>query len=181
MRTAIAHRGPASFRIKLVHSRLIVQGYVSFNEFWSSADLFAFPAYLPENPADLGFNEASDVLQAWRKTCVQQAYRFKVPLPAPASTRSAVSLWEGVTELRGLQKPSCRGWDLLWEGWSGRPDSNRRHQPWQGCTLPAELLPLAGLSHSRKRPAGCQFNAIVMPKPQSCNFVFHPIVTSVNN
>ena len=28
--------------------------------------------------------------------------------------------------------------------WSGRPDSNRRHRPWQGRTLPAELLPLGG-------------------------------------
>src|SRR5688500_15251040 len=27
-------------------------------------------------------------------------------------------------------------------GWSGKPDSNRRHQPWQGCTLPTELFPL---------------------------------------
>src|ERR1035441_9219762 len=27
--------------------------------------------------------------------------------------------------------------------WSGRPDSNRRHRPWQGRTLPAELLPLS--------------------------------------
>src|SRR5438445_12599813 len=26
---------------------------------------------------------------------------------------------------------------------SGRRDSNPRHQPWQGCTLPAELLPRA--------------------------------------
>ncbi len=26
--------------------------------------------------------------------------------------------------------------------WSGRPDSNRRHRPWQGRTLPTELLPL---------------------------------------
>ena len=25
--------------------------------------------------------------------------------------------------------------------WSGRRDSNPRHQPWQGCALPAELLP----------------------------------------
>src|SRR5687768_12795092 len=24
---------------------------------------------------------------------------------------------------------------------SGRRDSNPRHQPWQGCTLPTELLP----------------------------------------
>src|SRR5690554_1375837 len=31
--------------------------------------------------------------------------------------------------------------------WSGRPDSNRRHLPWQGSALPAELLPrsLTGL------------------------------------
>ena len=26
--------------------------------------------------------------------------------------------------------------------WSGRPGSNRRPQPWQGCALPTELLPL---------------------------------------
>ena len=25
--------------------------------------------------------------------------------------------------------------------WSGRRDSNPRHQPWQGCTLPTELRP----------------------------------------
>ena len=25
--------------------------------------------------------------------------------------------------------------------WSGRRDSNSRHQPWQGCTLPTELRP----------------------------------------
>ena len=29
-------------------------------------------------------------------------------------------------------------------GWSGRPDSNRRHRPWQGRTLPTELLPRDG-------------------------------------
>ncbi len=32
-------------------------------------------------------------------------------------------------------------WDWSRVGWSGRRDSNPRHQPWQGCTLPAELLP----------------------------------------
>src|SRR5699024_3471810 len=26
--------------------------------------------------------------------------------------------------------------------WSGKPDSNRRPQPWQGCALPTELFPL---------------------------------------
>src|SRR5207247_8593815 len=33
--------------------------------------------------------------------------------------------------------------------WSGRPDSNRRHRPWQGRTLPTELLPPDGKLHSR--------------------------------
>ncbi len=43
--------------------------------------------------------------------------------------------------------------------WSGRPDSNRRHQPWQGCTLPTELLPLiwsAVLPIVTPRPAKSQ-------------------------
>src|SRR5215471_10431659 len=32
-----------------------------------------------------------------------------------------------------------------WQGfWSGRRDSNPRHRPWQGRTLPAELLPPDG-------------------------------------
>ena len=26
--------------------------------------------------------------------------------------------------------------------WSGKPGSNRRPQPWQGCALPTELFPL---------------------------------------
>src|SRR6185312_5169772 len=41
------------------------------------------------------------------------------------------------------------------KGWSGRRDSNPRHQPWQGCTLPAELLPLnsgPSIFPSRVRP-----------------------------
>src|SRR5438094_144992 len=33
--------------------------------------------------------------------------------------------------------------------WSGRRDSNPRHRPWQGRTLPAELLPPDGNPHSR--------------------------------
>ena len=33
-------------------------------------------------------------------------------------------------------------------GWSGRRDSNPRHRPWQGRTLPTELLPLANPQHS---------------------------------
>src|ERR1051326_3100584 len=33
--------------------------------------------------------------------------------------------------------------------WSGQPDSNRRHQPWQGCTLPTELCPLTDAERRR--------------------------------
>ena len=36
--------------------------------------------------------------------------------------------------------------------WSGRRDSNSRHPPWQGGTLPAELLPLALLFSSLVLP-----------------------------
>ena len=32
--------------------------------------------------------------------------------------------------------------------WSGRPDSNRRPQPWQGCALPTEPRPRAEVSLS---------------------------------
>ena len=28
------------------------------------------------------------------------------------------------------------------KNWSGKPGSNWRPQPWQGCALPAELFPL---------------------------------------
>src|SRR5271165_2844385 len=38
-----------------------------------------------------------------------------------------------------------------WVYWSGRPGSNRRHRPWQGRTLPAELLPLRGLFNILQR------------------------------
>ncbi len=47
-----------------------------------------------------------------------------------------------------LSRHGIKGGD--WSEWSGRRDSNPRHQPWQGCTLPAELLPLSNqLSLSR--------------------------------
>ena len=31
--------------------------------------------------------------------------------------------------------------------WSGKPDSNWRPQPWQGCALPTELFPLVSSSY----------------------------------
>ena len=30
------------------------------------------------------------------------------------------------------------------KNWSGKPGSNWRPQPWQGCALPTELFPLIG-------------------------------------
>ena len=38
----------------------------------------------------------------------------------------------------------CRSWPALPTNcgiWSGKPGSNRRPQPWQGCALPTELRP----------------------------------------
>src|ERR1041385_581470 len=49
-------------------------------------------------------------------------------------TRLSVLSWDVAVRIG-----SCLGVEL---DWSGRRDSNPRHQPWQGCTLPAELLPL---------------------------------------
>src|SRR5437899_10535173 len=49
--------------------------------------------------------------------------------------------------LRGSRAPGVYGQSTrvrMIRGWSGRRDSNPRHQPWQGCTLPAELLPHRG-------------------------------------
>src|ERR1700733_8596035 len=55
--------------------------------------------------------------------------------------------------LRSLQK---------FFGWSGRRDSNPRHQPWQGCTLPAELLP-----RGKKNAAKTATEIIVARQPGS--------------
>src|SRR5262249_5662487 len=38
------------------------------------------------------------------------------------------------------------------KSWSGRPESNRRHRPWKGHTVPAELLPPAGKSYCPPEP-----------------------------
>ena len=35
--------------------------------------------------------------------------------------------------------------------WSGKPDSNRRPQPWQGCALPTELFPQTRHSNTESR------------------------------
>ncbi len=45
-----------------------------------------------------------------------------------------------VTGSKGLQLSFVSTVEL--DDWSGRRDSNPRHRPWQGRTLPAELLPL---------------------------------------
>ena len=51
------------------------------------------------------------------------------------------SAWNAAKRLQELKK-----------GWSGQPDSNRRHQPWQGCTLPTELCPLDRSSRRVVKP-----------------------------
>ena len=40
--------------------------------------------------------------------------------------------------------------------WSGKPGSNRRPQPWQGCALPTELFPHTPkcLALTKWRPVG---------------------------
>src|SRR5581483_7230456 len=48
--------------------------------------------------------------------------------------------------------------------WSGRRDSNPRHQPWQGCTLPAELLPRRQNSIVSRPDAGV--NSLAEPRLQ---------------
>src|SRR5262249_48876253 len=50
----------------------------------------------------------------------------------------------GDTRVRGPRMEACGGA----RDWSGRRDSNPRHRPWQGRTLPAELLPRAADPYS---------------------------------
>src|SRR2546426_5704423 len=56
--------------------------------------------------------------------------------------------------------------------WSGRPDSNPRHRPWQGRTLPTELLPPDGKLHSRAEtfPVSNGVTTATQPK-QSKEFI----------
>jgi hypothetical protein len=69
-----------------------------------------------------------------------------------------------------------KGRRLLPEFWSGRRVSNSRPQPWQGCALPTELLPLRSViticknwsgrrvSNSRPQPwQGCALPTELLP------------------
>src|SRR5271170_1982413 len=57
---------------------------------------------------------------------------------------------------------------LVPEEWSGRRDSNPRHRPWQGRTLPAELLPrLPEISIVALPAAACQMK---LQTSQGCWF-----------
>ena len=56
--------------------------------------------------------------------------------PVGASTQNR-------TEISSLEGWSNNRYTIL-AYWSGRPGSNRRPQPWQGCALPTELLPQMG-------------------------------------
>lgn len=59
----------------------------------------------------------------------------------PAQTRDRV---EGTGDVKSVQRDLApEALDLKGEGKSGKRDSNSRLQPWEGCTLPTELFPLA--------------------------------------
>src|ERR1700676_2746125 len=59
--------------------------------------------------------------------------------------------------MAGLLSTVRKSLGLVPEDWSGRRDSNPRHRPWQGRTLPAELLPQPPeISIVALRAAGCQ-------------------------
>src|SRR5579859_7142583 len=67
-------------------------------------------------------------------------------------------------DVRGKPKDSVVGAERGKSSeWSGRRDSNPRHQPWQGCTLPAELLPLERNFYSLLNGTGLS-NTIVTPR-----------------
>src|SRR6185295_9081948 len=51
--------------------------------------------------------------------------------------------------------------------WSGKPDSNRRHPPWQGGALPAELFPPTDRA-ARLAPAQSGLNSTLYAIPKGC-------------
>jgi hypothetical protein len=68
-----------------------------------------------------------------------------------------------ITDLLSRHCFHCKKGKLLWASlfllfWSGRRGSNSRPQPWQGCALPTELLPLC--------TTYCQRKAVQNYKPQ---------------
>src|SRR6056297_2890958 len=103
------------------------------------------------------------------------------PEKEKAGYNPALFFWSGKRDLNPRLQPwqGCtlplsysRGWrrhpDLNWRikvlqtsalplgyaasCWSGKRDLNPRLQPWQGCTLPAELFPLLLASRLRRHP-----------------------------
>ncbi len=64
---------------------------------------------------------------------------------------------EPVSSLKSAAKPPPGRW-------SGRRGSNPRHRPWQGRTLPAELLPLATTLILGAPPSGCQQSLTGLPR-----------------
>ena len=64
-----------------------------------------------------------------------------------------------------LSEKKGKLWASLFHVWSGKRGSNSRPQPWQGCALPTELLPLERQSIAEKRPTLHRpaFNVSQMP------------------
>ena len=55
---------------------------------------------------------------------------------------------------------------------SGRRDLNPRHQPWQGCALPTELLPHAFVSLAKSSAGGMSYSRVFILIWESLGF--HP-------
>jgi hypothetical protein len=66
---------------------------------------------------------------------------------------------------RAEKRPPGRA-ALLKISWSGKRDSNPRHQPWQGCTLPTELFPLTSTASANfsQRPGHCQATSATLQR-----------------
>jgi hypothetical protein len=64
--------------------------------------------------------------------------------------RDGIEGWDATSTKRPIPhgKP-CGTWGFAW---SGRPGSNRRPQPWQGCALPTELRPQRSATVSASAP-----------------------------
>jgi hypothetical protein len=81
------------------------------------------------SPARLAFPSGSDLSSALRDR-IHYRDNASILMVSKARERSRSQLPASEQQQSSPQKE-----------WSGRRDSNPRHQPWQGCTLPTELRP----------------------------------------
>jgi hypothetical protein len=110
---------------------------------------FGPPAAVPAKPAASampGATALTKIVEAGT-ACAQSPSRTRC-CANPAG--DGMAGWDGTVRRRCS---SCRKPSLTWAFcWSGRPGSNRRPQPWQGCALPTELRPQRPATVSGHRP-----------------------------